>query len=410
MNKESEKNSRIDHTEAEEKTAALCSLPGLSRYVRLPRYRQALGLPEEVEETYELLAQGEYNRNYVFTHPLTGKRLLLRINFGSQMHLDDQIGYEYRALKLLENSGRTPRAFFADGSKTELDEGLMVMEHLPGHALRYETELFRAAPILADIHSQRLPEAHGLLIPKDPLRAILEECEEMFGVYTAYAHADAAKIRKIRSLLDLGWREAEKGSCAAPPYRCAVNTELNAANFLIGAPSAGEAMEHENAAGCSKAASCGRDHGGQAGQAEPKKREAHTGFKRDFLIDWEKPVFSDPAQDLGHFLAPTTTFWKTDVILTDAQIDAFLAAYIEAVGGRYDTEGLLLRTAVYLPVTCLRGITWCAMAWVQYQEPGRELCNESTRKKLDAYLDERFLAWIEAFMRERLECQERCFS
>ena len=32
------------------------------------------------------------------------------------------------------------------------------------------------------------------------------------------------------------------------------------------------------------------------------------------MIDWEKPLWGDPAQDLGHMLAPTTTFWKTDVI------------------------------------------------------------------------------------------------
>ena len=30
------------------------------------------------------------------------------------------------------------------------------------------------------------------------------------------------------------------------------------------------------------------------------------------LVDWEKPLVSEPGQDLGHFLAPTTTFWKTD--------------------------------------------------------------------------------------------------
>ncbi len=44
---------------------------GLKEYVRSERYREALGLPEKITETYELLAQGEYNRNYVFCHPAT---------------------------------------------------------------------------------------------------------------------------------------------------------------------------------------------------------------------------------------------------------------------------------------------------------------------------------------------------
>ena len=79
---------------------------GLAAYVRLPGYRQALGLPAGTEEEYRLLAQGEYNRNYVFTHPLTGQELVLRINFGSQMHLERQIEYEYHAL----NCWRRPDA------------------------------------------------------------------------------------------------------------------------------------------------------------------------------------------------------------------------------------------------------------------------------------------------------------
>ena len=53
----------------------------------------------------------------------------------------------------------------------------MVMEYLPGHALDYETELYRAAVVLADIHSVPLPEGHGLLAPENPVKAILEECE-----------------------------------------------------------------------------------------------------------------------------------------------------------------------------------------------------------------------------------------
>ena len=66
------------------------SIKGLKEYVRHPFYREALGLPEEVTERYEMLAQGEYNRNYVFTHPVTGKKLVLRVNCGSQMHLRHQ--------------------------------------------------------------------------------------------------------------------------------------------------------------------------------------------------------------------------------------------------------------------------------------------------------------------------------
>ena len=51
---------------------------GLEEYVKNKEYREALGLPKEKTENYELLAQGEYNINYAFTHSVTGKKLLLR--------------------------------------------------------------------------------------------------------------------------------------------------------------------------------------------------------------------------------------------------------------------------------------------------------------------------------------------
>lgn len=69
------------------------------------------------------------------------------------------------------------------------------------------------------------------------------------------------------------------------PYHCCINTELNSTNFLVN-------------------------------DRDDNEKEA-------YLVDWEKPLYGDPAQDLGHFLAPTTTFWKTDVILDQEQMDAF---------------------------------------------------------------------------------------
>ena len=57
------------------------------------RFLQQLGLQEGAELSFSVLGQGEYNLNYLFVHPVSGKRLVLRINTGSQMHLQDQIAY-----------------------------------------------------------------------------------------------------------------------------------------------------------------------------------------------------------------------------------------------------------------------------------------------------------------------------
>lgn len=333
-------------------------IKGLKEYVKNKDYREALGLPKEQKEEYTMLAQGEYNINYSFIHPKTGKKLLLRVNCGSQMHLEDQIGYEFHALKLLEDSGRTPKAVYVDGSKKLLDHGVMVMEYLPGRALDYHTDMKYAAECLADIHSVKIPESEEKLIrPEEPLIAILEECEEMVKTYMESPLGKDKTKRKIRELLDKAWKKAKNADMEEAPYRCCINTELNSTNFLIG------------------------------GEGKP-----------NYLIDWEKPLLGDPAQDLGHFLAPTTTFWKTDVILNAEEMDCFQDVYLKCVKDRFDTEGLKERTKVFMEITCLRGITWCAMAWVQYQQPDKLIVNESTYRKLEAYLTDEFLEKIERFL------------
>ena len=327
-------------------------LERIKEYMQGETFRAELEIPESAEIEISLLAQGEYNMNYIFEHPVSKKKLLLRLNTGSQMHLERQIEYEYQALKQIECSGRVPKAMYVDGAKEKLPYGVMVMEYLPGHAMDYETEIKHGAEILADIHAMPIDPAGSLLHSKNPCKEILEECEQMFRVYEESDLADAKKKAQIRKLLNLA-KEKISNAPEYKGYKCCINTELNSTNFLI------------NANGPS------------------------------YLIDWEKPLYGDPGQDLGHFLAPTTTFWKTDVILSEEETEHFLDDYITYVDGRYDTMGLKERVKTFIPVTCMRGLTWCAMAWVEYQAPDRAIKNESTWIKLNAYLDQAFLDMVE---------------
>ena len=300
-----------------------------------------LGISAGTQLQFDLLGQGEYNLNYTFAHPVTGQKLVLRINTGSQMHLENQIGYEYAALQALAPSGRTPKPVCCYP-----EQGMLVMEWLPGRALQYETDLPIAAQILADIHSTPVPADCGLLRPDYPAQAIYEECLQMVQHYFDWEEADS----EVADLLKLLVAEIGKLPLTADSDApvCMVNTELNSGNFLI---------DGENS----------------------------------HLVDWEKPLLSEPAQDLGHFLAPTTTFWKTDVILTPEQVKDFAADYVAAVGQRMDCSSLSKRLPLYFTVTCLRGVTWCAMAYREYCQPSRELRNADTFKKLQAYLEPAFL-------------------
>ena len=307
-------------------------IQGLKEYVQTEQYLEGIGIgkeeQKEIQITYQPLAQGEYNINYWFVHPLTGKKLVLRVNTGSQMHLENQIEYEYHALELLADSGRTPVPVFVDGSKKELPYGVMVMEFLEGSALDYRKNLMEAAECLADIHSVPVKETDGLISPSNPLQAILDECNQMVQTYYESDLGEEKKKVQIRRLLELG-------------------------------------------------------------QEKINEIRDYSGYR------WEKPLYGDPVQDLGHFLAPTTTFWKTDVILTEEEMADFTRKYIQAVNGRFDVSGIEERLNIFIPITCLRGITWCAMAWVEYQEPGRLIRNEETFKKMEDYLNRDFLDMIE---------------
>ena len=314
----------------------------LCSYLKSEAFLTALGLPREAELAFSPLGQGEYNLNYTFLHPCTQKKLVLRINTGSQMHLENQIEYEYSALQNLATSGRTPGPLFCCP-----EHHLLVMEWLPGIPLDYRKDMKTAAEILADIHCVPIPDSCRLIRPAAPAKAIYEECLQMVQHYFDWDEAEPQVVSLLHALItEIGKLPLEEASDAPA---CIVNTELNSGNFLID-PN-------------------GRSH----------------------LVDWEKPLISEPAQDLGHFLAPTTTFWKTDVILTPEEVRQFTADYVAAVGNRMDCTILGKRLPLFFTVTCLRGVTWCAMAYREYCQPGRELRNEDTFRKLKAYLEPAFL-------------------
>ncbi len=316
-------------------------------YVHSSAFLEQLDLPAGTKLDFAPLGQGEYNANFSFIHPLTQQKLVLRINTGSQMHLADQIGYEFAALQALEGSGRTPKALFCDNSRAILPYGTLVMEWLPGRALRYERDLTTAAEIFADIHAMPVPAENFLLCPAHPAKEIYDECLAMAEQYLTWDCADREACRLLETLIrEIGALPLTEGTSAA---RCIVNTEVNSGNFLI-------------------------NDGGKS-----------------YLIDWEKPLLSEPAQDLGHFLVPTTTFWKTDVILTTEEISAFLRHYLYAVGDRMDTSVIRQRLPLFFTVTCLRGISWCAMALREYASPDRAIVNGDTLRKIRQYVATDFM-------------------
>ena len=342
-------------------------LATLQRYLETcAGLRHTLGIEGSAPQLHRL-AQGECNVNYWFAAPqaaldqlearggVRSDRLVLRVNHVSQIHLEKQIAYEFSALDLLEPCGRTPRTLWYDASRAHLPWGVGVEEFLPGRPLSYQTDMPEAACILADIHAVEVTGEgrRGLICPANPLLGIAQECRQMFEKYRAWRAAEDFVVERVEAMMRRAFTIAQNAGNPAGRRLCIANTELNSHNFLIG------------------------DNG-----------------RPSYLIDWEKPLLSVPEQDLSHFLVPTTTNWKTSTILNRAQREAFLDEYEQAVAGRFPTQGLRERLDAYLTVTCLRGITWCAMACVDYTEGGPGLRNEDAFDKIKQFLSREYLEMI----------------
>jgi len=109
------------------------------------------------------------------------------------------------------------------------------------------------------------------------------------------------------------------------------------------------------------------------------------------LTDWEKPLWGDPSQDLSHFRVPTTTLWKTNYRMSPADKAEMMTAYKNALSDPHLKDTIEERTRLRDPFNCLRGVSWCVMAWVQYQRDEHLVKNEDTFNKFAMYTDLTFV-------------------
>lgn len=325
-------------------------LPAIVQYVGQVNWSTVPGW--QVNEPWDVLplAQGEYNMNYLICQEKN--RWVLRVNLGSQIGRRDQIAYEYRALRLLETSGVTPRPYWLDDRKTGLAYGTLLMEYLPGEPLDYEVDLQAAAGLFARLHSHPIsPVDNHLIRETHPLSEMYAECKRMADVYFTSELNDPVVACYLGEVLD--WANtAREGEVyyLSDPWSCVINTEVNSGNFI----------------------------------ANRETSALH-------LVDWEKPLWGDPSQDLSHFGAPTTTLWKTGYRMSSEDRRDFLAAYRQAIPDPHLKDTIIDRVHLRDPFNCLRGVTWSAMAYVQYQTGNHLLCNPDTFVKIQQYLQVDFL-------------------
>lgn len=312
--------------------------PKLLGLLRDLDYPEDLVREEVGANEVSILGHGEYNLNYRYD-----KDYVFRINIGSQLHLEDnQIVYEYQALKKLENSGVTPKVYKVQKKGKWIPKGFLTMEFLEGRPLNYDTDLDIAAYLLAKVHNHP-STTDGMILANKPFKVMYDEFITMFSVYKAWDNKDIKLENSIENLLRIAKSRGLDDEVKTP---CIINTELNNRNFIIG-----------------------------------KDKES------SYIIDWEKPLIGDCEQDLAHFTVPTTTNWKTEKIMTRKEIDSFLDKY-----EKYRSIDRILFDKYYM-FNCLRGLTWCSMAKVEY-ENGRVLSNDETLAKINLFLSEEFINFI----------------
>ena len=309
--------------------------------------KEDLLLAETGYNNIKLLGAGEYNINFTFDDGDLKK--VLRINMKSQMNLENQIEYEYETLQLLKDSGVTPKPYDLVTETNLLPYKYLTMEFLKGRPLNYKTDMHIAAYLLSKVHNTTYGD-NNLINATNPFQLMFDECKQMSGEYLAWEKADEKVSNYIKTFLEKCQTLIPEEYDIANP--CIINTELNSGNFLIG-----------------------------------------EGKEDSYVIDWEKALIGECEQDLAHFLAPTTTFWKTDIILSENEINEFLEEY-----GNYRNFDRK-RFERYLIFNCLRGVTWCSMAFRQYSENDKMLMDDTTFKKIASYIELEFLEKVSAYFK-----------
>jgi len=324
-------------------------LPRVEAYLSARDWREVPAMAGRIFRVSPL-AQGEYNLNYLLTGAET--QLVLRVNIGTQIDREDQIVYEYDALRLLESSGVTPRPYFVDDTRARIDRGILIMDYLPGEPLDYQRDLQAAAELLAIVHQVPVAEEENHLIREDaPLSLIYQECAGLLQTYFDSPLGDTGIKEYLRTTL--AWADAARVRerfFQEDPWPCIVNTEVNSGNFIV-------------------------------------NREEGTLH----LVDWEMPRYGDPSQDLSHFCSPLTTLWKTRYRMTQREKRDFILAYAERHHDRHLRDTIGDRVQVRDPFVYLRGISWSAMAWVAYQTDHEGITNPDTWATLQRYMDLGFI-------------------
>lgn len=324
-----------------------------------PRLKEALGMPEGTGFKISPLGMGEHNLNYLIDTDLR-KRYVLRVNVTKQPFHEDQVRYEFDALKALECSGCTPRPVYLDDSSNAPGKGVLVESFCEGRQLDFDDlkkgDLERVAQLMANIHS--IPVKSGCTIhrARNPLGALYEECRGRYRLYLDSPYKKASVTKRLDEFMRICADAVDSYEFPEAQGRI-VNTETLSSHFLLN-----------------------EDSDTVLPIADPGS-----------FVDWERPVIGDVAEDIAFFLAPTTAFWESDFMFTQKTAADFMDLYWNAADGRVPENSFEARFEAWQMMATLRALTWCTRAVVQFQEDPGLHRTEKAAAKVPLYLSEEYL-------------------
>lgn len=317
-----------------------------------------MGIAADVALGPHPLGAGEHNENYWFEDPETRRRFVLRVNVVPQPFHDDQVAYEYEALKTVEPCGHAPKALYVDGSRTLIDHGAMVISFCEGQELDFDAlrkgDLQRCVQLMADIHAVEVKADCRLFKPADPLRELFDECMQRYEIYRRSGFAD----ERINTWADAFVAAARTQMESSTPFDTnhVINTETLPSHFLL-----------------------------------PHEIDSP---KFGYFVDWERPIIGEVAQDIAYFVSPTTTFWDSEYLMPASQSLELVEEYWAAVSGRFERKGFDERFRAWRMMTALRSTMWCCKSHALQRMHPEAYMTDKAAQKLPIYLSDEFMERI----------------
>ena len=261
---------------------------------------------------FHKMTPGAYNLNFHVS--ANGNEFIFRVNIEQQSGLSNQVEYEYKILKFLDNHLIAPDVYYIDDTREHFEFDILIEEFLAGPHLAYQKpQVLEVAELLAKLHSLT-PHGMNFITWQDPMRDTYRLVENDLTNYKTAKTAQKKIITLSDSILEKIRSRISKSDL---PFQAdSLNhTDVVCDNFI----------------------------------------RTSKGLR---MIDWEKPRVDDCSYDLSCFLSEPAQLWCSPHVLNAEDREAFTEEYARLSGK--SVELLRKKICIREPMVSLHWILWGA--------------------------------------------------